>query len=351
MGKFEVWNLREDQIKYENYVKKAIGATPYHMLEYLQAEEKAEGYPTKIFSYIEEGNFAILPSIVRKVNDLPFVQDMDIAVYDMVSPHEYSGILMNDVGMASKLLEEINRYCKKENIISAFIRLNPYLNDQVLFFERVGYEVLCSAKQVYVDLRQSIEEITKYYNKGVKSNLKKAEKIKLKFEIADKSELNKNIFVEIYNKSMEFLNANTFYYFNKDYFNLLFDNKNVILCFAKDEDGKVVAATVLLTNSKYAYYHLGCFDREYALLRGMDFIFYSMSIWCKNQGYDVLHLGGGHESLLFYKHKFSKDNVPYYIVKKIMSKDLYDQICEKWRRYYNCESESDYFPIYRLNEE
>lgn len=350
MGKFEVWFLDENQSKYKKYVAKSLKSTPYHMLEYLLAEEKAEKYPIKIFSYAEGDKFAVFPGVVRRVNDLPFSKEEDIDIYDMITPHEYSGILTNDNRIVSKLLLNMNEYCAMEKIISVFIRLNPYLAEQIHCFKETGYEVSCVTKQVMVKLQQSEDALLQAYDSSTKRNLKRARAKKLSFEIAEKNEINRDIFIEMYKRSMEFLNAKQFFYFNNRYFDYLFSCDFVVLCFVKNEVGSIIASAVLMTHSQYAYYHLGCFDREYSLLRPMDFLFYSMSTWCKNQGYAILHLGGGSDSLLRFKRKFSKDNVSYYMIRKVAIEDLYDQICKKWSSYYDVQEVGEFFPRYRINE-
>ena len=92
-----------------------------------------------------------------------------IDIYDMITPHEYSGILTNDNRIVSKLLLNMNEYCAMEKIISVFIRLNPYLAEQIHCFKETGYEVSCVTKQVMVRLQQSEDALLQAYDSSTKT--------------------------------------------------------------------------------------------------------------------------------------------------------------------------------------
>ena len=95
MDKFREWDLQKDIHQYECYAEKCTNVTPYHLVEYLLAEEKAEEGWTKIFLYEDNGKFALLPQVVRKINSLPYMQELEKNEYDMIAPHEYGGIIGN----------------------------------------------------------------------------------------------------------------------------------------------------------------------------------------------------------------------------------------------------------------
>ena len=95
MSEFMVWNLSDNIKKYNNYREQCVNTTPYHLTEYLLAEAQAEDGITKIFCYEENGKFALIPQIVKKINDLPYMSDLKEEMYDMITPHEYGGIIFN----------------------------------------------------------------------------------------------------------------------------------------------------------------------------------------------------------------------------------------------------------------
>lgn len=352
MGEFAVWNLEDDTSRYDQYLKRCIDISPYHLTEYLLAEIQAEEGITKIFLYEEDGKFAMIPEVVRKINDLTYMRSMDEEFYDMIVPHEYGGIIADnhDDNIKKKLLEHSMHYCENNNIIFCFIRLNPYFKDQSALFIRAGFEVELNNHQVYVDLEQSEETIIKTYKSNVRRNIKRAEREGLYFEVMDKEEGPMGKFQEIYKQAMDILEARKFLYFNKDYFCKLAMCKCSRLACVKDVDGQIVAGSILLVLGDVVYYHLGCFDRKYSQKRPMNYLMHSAIMWGKQEGYKTYHIGGGGEGLMQFKTGFSETRIDYYIVSKVLNKRKYDMVCKKWKEQFPEYSDKVYYPLYRYNE-
>ena len=352
MNGFHVWNLWDDTKRYDHYIKRCVNFTPYHLTEYLLAESLAESGITRIFCYEENGNFALIPEVVRKINDLLYMSDLNEELYDMIAPHEYGGIVSNssDNILKYNLLKHIFQYCKDNNIIFQFIRLNPYLEDMPLIYQESWFEVLHSNAQVYVDLDQTEEQIFMNYKSSVQRNIRRAEKELLFFEIADKNQKNINAFEIMYQNAMEILEARKFLYFNNQYFHALLKCDFSKLALVRDREGRILAGSILLMDNNVVYYHLGCFDRNYSLKRPMNYLINSMVIWSRENGYKVFHLAGGHKSLLQFKEGYSDARVDYYIADNICDKEKYNVVCEKWKEQFPQYADENYFPLYRYNE-
>ncbi len=352
MKGFFVWDLRNETEKYECYIKKCLDITPYHLAEYLMAEMQAEDGITKIFCYEEDGNFALVPQVIRKINTLPYMKGLGEELYDMVTPHEYGGIVSNtdDDSLKSKLLTGILNYCSNNNVIFQFIRLNPYLKEMPSLFGKSGYEVIHSREQVYVDLRNTEEKIVKDYKSNVRRNINKAKKEELEFGIADKNPDNMKIFQEMYQKAMEILDAKKFLYFNDEYFYWLMKCECSRLAFVRDKEGKVLAGSILLMGNHTVYYHLGCFDREYSLKRPMNYLMHSMILWGRKEGYRLFHLGGGSASLMQFKEGYSTTRISYHVAYRICDRDRYSDVCGRWKDRFPEYTGQTYYPLYRYNE-
>ena len=349
---FSVCNLHENIQKYQTYLKQCVETTPYHNTEYLLAEETAEDYPIKVFLYKTGEMFAMFLGIVRKVNDLPYMNDLGQQVYDMVAPHEYAGVISNNKNdrIKTELLNRLDEYCVSNSIICQFFRLNPYFLDLPLNFKKAGYDVTKCSSHVFVDLKHSQQTILSSYKSDVRTNLKRASEENLIFEIAEKTKENIYSFRDMYVKAMDFLDAKKFLYFNKSYFEKLLICDFTKICFIKNRERKIIAGSILLTGKKIVYYHLSCFDREYALLRPMDYLLHSMILWCKKEGYEILHLGGGAKGLLHFKKKFSSGKIDYYTSSKVNLPKLYKKVCDYWKDSFQDYQDEVYFPIYRYNE-
>lgn len=352
MNGFHVWDLDDDVQKYKNYIGQCVKITPFHMAEYLIAEEYAEDGITKIFLYEEDGKFALVPEVIRSINKLTYMRKMKEVIYDMAAPHEYGGIISNsheDV-IKHKLLKHMLYYCNENNIIFQFIRINPYLRELPSIYRENGYEVIYSNAQVYVDLRQSEEEIIRNYRSNVRRNIKRAQKEKLLFEVVNKSPDNIDCFQQMYQQSMERLEAKKFLYFNNKYFRKMAAYDYSRLAFVKDVDGRIAAGSILLLGNDTVYYHLGCFDWEYSLKRPMNYLMHSMILWSKQEGYTTFHLGGGHNSLMQFKEGYSDTRIDYYIASKICNDEKYQEVCQSWKALFPEYAGVKYFPLYRYNE-
>jgi len=352
VDKFREWDLQKDIHQYECYAEKCTNVTPYHLVEYLLAEEKAEEGWTKIFLYEDNGKFALLPQVVRKINSLPYMQELEKNEYDMIAPHEYGGIIgnTNERAVMRGLLENILAYCKANHIIFQFIRINPYMKELPFIYEENGYELIHSNSHVYVNLKQTEEQIIGDYKSNVRRNVKRAEKEGLTFKIAEKTHINANIFKELYQKAMEILEARRFLYFNDEYFQALIKCNCSRLGIVQNQEGKIIAAAVMLLDEDIVYYHLGCFDRDYKLQRPMNYLMHSMILWSKRNGYRTFHLAGGSKSLMQFKTGYSSTRVDYYIANQICDKKRYNNICSMWKSKFPEFADEQYYPLYRYNE-
>lgn len=349
---FHVWNLRDDFQQYDQYIIRCVNVTPFHLTEYLLAEAWAENGDTKIFCYEEDGDFALIPEVIRKINDLPYMADLNEELYDMIAPHEYGGIVSNsyDNVLKHKLLKEISEYCNKNNIIYQFIRINPYLKELPSIYRDNGFDVIYSNAQVYVDLRNTEEQIRKEYKADVRYGIRRAEREGLKFCIADKNQDNINFFREGYQKAMDFLKARKFLYFNKAYFTKLLECDCSNLAVVTNKEGTMIAASIVLVANRMAYYHLSWFDRSYSSKCPMNYLLHSMILWAKENRCEIMHLAGGGKSLMKFKGGYSDTRIDYYIANQICDKKKYHIVCEKWRERFPEYIDENYYPLYRYNE-
>ncbi len=353
MSEFTVWNLKDDPYKYNHYIERCFNRTPYHLAEYLLAEEEAEEEKNiRIFLLEENDDFALFPAVIRRVNSLSYMCDLKEEVYDLITPHEYGGIISSrDLPMLQKLLlEHIFDYGKRNHVIFQFVRINPYLKDLPDLYKNAGYEIIHSCSQVFVDLRKKEEEIIKDYKYNVRWSIKRAKREGLKFEIAMKNSENVRTFQNIYNKAMDRLNAERFFYFNDEYFHGLMKCDCTRLCFVRDVDDTVIASSILLLEENTVYYHLSCLDRSYASKQPMNYLLHCMILWSKKMGYTTFHLGGGGKSLLQFKEGYSKDRVDYYTAYMISDRDRYQNICEIWKNKFPQYADKQFYPLYRYRE-
>ncbi|WP_102273052.1 lipid II:glycine glycyltransferase FemX [Cytobacillus massiliigabonensis] len=294
----------------------------------------------------------------RPIQVLPFAEGkLDEELFDIITPpYGYGGPFYenNDVQLLHDFRKAFEDFCQKENIISEFIRFHPlyknhhYLDDTMdVFFDR---------ETVFINLRQGEEEILGQYHKNHKRNFKKAMKNKLTFHVHKKDDALQKIdaFYSLYRETMDKLNASPYAYFSIEYVENLITNLDEHSFIASVYfEGEMVSAALCLCEGGNVHYHLGCSKQEMLPLGGNVFLFHSIALWTKQNGFHTLHLGGGHvgrDSLFQFKHRFNpKETLEFYVGRKIHHKEKYDWLVTSWEKYYARKANGMFFPAYRMN--
>lgn len=339
--------LDENIEVYAEYYNKAFFKTIYHHPQYLLAEEKAEENNTYLYIYEEGENFAILPSVKRKINYIKIYMDLEEIYYDLKTPHEYSGIIANkyDVDMILAFYREFDVFCRNNHIVFSFIRFNPYSDEHM---GAHGYTIRKSDEQIWID--GGMGNISEGFSKSARRNVNNALKHGFTCAEIEKNAENLQVFMEMYVESMDRLSARKFFYFNEAYFQALINNDFTRLYFVYDEEKNVLAASIVLLDefNKRAYYHLSC--RNAAGRDVMELLIASFADMLKEKGYTCIHLGGGAEGLKEFKARFSDKRVDYFIGWKIFDKELYKYLCDIFCTAFPEMSESTFLPLYRSKE-
>lgn len=245
--------------------------------------------------------------------------------YDLSSAYGYSSIFANtsDTSFLNEALSALKSRCFDENIIAIFLRLHPY-DVNLSFFEKKFDFFEQNRKLVVLELKNDINETRSSYSPRMRTCVRKARK-ELKIEFAD--EKDKDSFVKFYEKSMKSLGASSFYFFNKDYHNALFNFEQYYLLKASYEN-QILGFVSFFLGADFSYYHLGATSKlmnaNAALL---DFSFEFMSL----KKSKICILGGGlkdDDSLYKFKSKFSKQNAKFYIGGIITNEKAYNELCE-----------------------
>lgn len=319
--------------------------------------DTGDGEPNLFIYQNEGGNKIIYAYFKRPIHSLPFI-DKDKngkELYDIITPpYGYGGPLYSSLNKEEmvKFRRVFEDYCQKENIISEFIRFHPlYKNHELL---NDSMDIFYDRETVYIDLRKSEEEFLKNYHKNHRRNLQKANKYDIQFKILRKEEASVRVqeFYDLYKETMDKLNASYYSYFSVQYMESLLTNmKNHSVIGTAYYNDKLVAAALCLYEGENIHYHLGCSKQEYLHLGINVFLFHNLSIWAKQEGFQLFHLGGGHvgrDSLFQFKHRFHQEGVlDFYIGKKIHNREIYNNLVLDWEDFYGTKLNSSFFPEYR----
>lgn len=341
--------LDETMELYQDYYDRASGRSIYHHPQYLQAEEKAEDYKIYLYIYEKNNQYVILPSVKKRINDIDIFVQEEEEYYDLVTPHEYSGVLSNvyDLDLFQEFYNQLESFCINHNIIFQFIRFNPYSDE---YKSAKKFDIQLADRQNWVDCSTDVLE---HYQKRRAVYVRAAVKKGMECREVEKNDENIECFYHFYVKAMERLSAKKFLYFNMDYFRTLCRNEFTKLFFIIDGSSQtILSGTLILCDAdhKRLYYHLSFRNAEAGNVRSMEYMIYAISEWAKVNGYESVHLGGGSSSLHQFKDGCTDKRVEYYVGSRIYSPSKYKILADKFCKKYPEQKDTMFLPIYRSKE-
>ncbi|MEJ8767642.1 peptidoglycan bridge formation glycyltransferase FemA/FemB family protein [Oceanobacillus sp. HCA-5259] len=277
----------------------------------------------------------------------------DTVYYDLVTPYGYGGPLIIEFieGQKDTLLkefeEEFSKYCENNNIVSEFVRFHPIFNNSDEF--KSVYNVNYIRDTVGTDLLTYDDPFQSEFSKSCRKNVRKALKNGVHFKVTENpSDISS--FKKIYYSTMDRNNASDYYYFDDDYFNKCLElfPENLLTVEAIYND-TTIAMGFYFIYDKIIHIHLSGTLSEYLYLSPAYILRYAVTLWGKENGYEMIHHGGGRtnasdDGLYLFKKQFGKNtNFEFKIGKKIWNSEVYNSLCEVT----NVEKNTNFFPAYR----
>ena len=267
--------------------------------------------------------------------------------FDFVTPYGYGGWLIEGNGDRGKLMLTYEEWCKKNNIVSEFVRYHPVLKNYENTLD--SYEVLALGNTIAMDLSSS-ELIWANLTSKNRNMIRKAQKAGVVIyngrypEIYDK-------FHQIYNGTMDKDGAEPYYYFEDTFYeSILNDLSAEGQVFYAVFNGKVIAASIMLATNGSLNYHLSGSIKEYQNLAPSNLLLYEAALWGCANGCKTFHLGGGvgsHEDSLYkFKKAFYRGKpCRFHIGRKLFNENKYSELV-RMRNSDKIEN-SSFFPQYR----
>jgi hypothetical protein len=304
----------------------------YYTPEYYELYEKNGDGRAMCFVFEKHNNIALYPFLINSVNDLGY--ELDDEYFDIQGAYGYNGVVSSSYHLSfiKEFYNTFDQYCLVHNIIADFVRYHPLINNQE--FSRNNVKIQKNRQTVLIKLDNGKNQIEKNFRKSVLRNIKKAEHSGLSYEISDNNDVDD--FITIYHHTMDRLNSDKYLYFSREYFRYLFKMSSVITINVKYHD-ETIASAVCFKYKNYFHYHLGASYTEYLSFRPNDLMFYAMIQTGLSNDCNYLHLGGGNSSLfddglLRFKKNFSKDTSNYYVSKKVYNDNVYNSVCDIWKK-------------------
>lgn len=318
----------------------------YHLSAWLNASSVIEeGQPKGIIATYNDIK-VFIPIIVREIND---------GLWDATTPYGYGGPIYAHYLSHRNLdfmLTHIRNYLYEKGCISLFLRLHPILNQNWDTSDNIGTTVVHGPTLVS-DLSKTEEEHWLETQRRHRKDINKAKRSFLDIKIEPLSEHNIPTFLPIYIDTMERNKANIFYFFDADYFyKLSADLKDRLLLFTAYYNEKPISS-ILCTHCKESgiiQSHLGGTLTEYQNLYAYKLLTHLTRSWGRENGYKLLHFGGGvgaeKDTLYEFKKGFSSDELSFKTYRMIVNPEIYSNLCVSHlsKNKLKC---NNFFPQYR----
>lgn len=315
------WNK---YLNFFNDTQKDIYYTEEYVKLYEKSREKAECFVCR-----DNNNVLLFPYLSRT-----FVFNGK-EYKDFETAYGYGGPISNSKDASFNHRAEVAfiEYSKSQRYVAGFVCFHPLLCN--VEYSGDWFRIIKERNTIAIDLTGGEECVwmneihTKNRNiirKGIKNGLS---------FVADYEYKYLNVFIELYNQTMEKLNANKFYYFNDGYYSHLKESlPNSFLGLTMLND-KVLSAAIFFFTRQYGHYHLSGSDNNALKLSANNFMLWEAAKEMLKHGVKYFHLGGGinsdeQNSLFIFKKKFSKSECQFYIGKIIFNQSVYNALCEEW---------------------
>lgn len=319
----------------------------YFLPEWGHAFQDLEHGEARIFEFTHKTGHIYYQFIKRRIPDLLGLPDY----FDIITPYGFSGPLIvcpdfrDKDRFLSLYFDAFKDFCLNENIVSEYVRFNPWLKNHLDFGK--FYDLKYNNFTLYTDLTVA-DFFLNEYDSSIRTKVRKAIKygVRLEFDFTGSSI---GEFYRLYKNTLEKNDIPDYYHFEYDFMARTFKYLNNIQFIINAlYDGHCITSAIFLNFGDYIHYHLVSNDYQYYSLNANSLILYEAANWGQKRGKKQMHLGGAPtKELLAFKKKFTKSGVcDFYVGRKIWNEDIYGKLVTN-RLAINEIKDNQYFPLYR----
>ncbi|MDR3725103.1 MAG: GNAT family N-acetyltransferase [Terracidiphilus sp.] len=324
----------------------------YHLPGYaLLCARYEHAEPLAFYAEIDDC-VCLVPLLVKR---LGVTFDVDPSWCDMTSPYGYACPLYSHPDNPDEVLAFLGTLrdeAFKAKACSVFLRSNPLLPAQYTQLPPLTAWVPLG-ETVVINLHDSEEKIWSNIRKGHKQDIQSLRKLNASIVMDDWNLYGE--FVRIYHETMGRVHANSYYMFSDDYFSDLRTSLpgNLHMCCVLLPDGRVAAAGLFTVEDGICQYHLSGTNSGCGNLPATKYMLHHMSLWARQRGCSVLHLGGGvgaqHDSLFKFKEGFSHELRPFGTCRIVPDESRYVIVAGGASHSLDTigSLRADFFPLYR----
>ena len=339
----QVYSL-QDSDKWDEIVKSFKDYDIYYLSGYLKCL-KIIGDGEPLLFYYEDTNCRGINVVLKRdiSSDKNFDNLEKNTYFDLTSPYGYGGWIIEGES-TEKLFSKYSEWCKQNNIVAEFVRFHPLIGNQKAC-ER-AYDVIALGQVVAMDCT-SEDVIWGNLSSKNRNQVKKSVKEGVSISIGKLEKLDR--FIEIYEQTMIRNGAEDYYFFDREYYDCLFNElKDNAVIFSSEYQGETISSAIIFYCNDKANYHLSGATRKYNGLCESQQLLYEVAKWANKNNCKSFLLGGGvgskEDSLYLFKKGFNKQNsYQFYIGKKIHNDEIYNKLVGMRKDIDN----PNFFPKYR----
>jgi hypothetical protein len=322
----------------------------YFLPEYHRLYEQNGDGSARLFIAEDGDRVYVHPFLLRPISEVAG-QPLREPLYDASSVYGYEGPLSStdDAAFNEAGSRMLGTWFRDNNVITEFVRFNPLLDNYRLV--DADYTVQMNRETVAVPLSEDGEATNKAASPEHRNRVRKALKEGLECrELPGQAGL--DVFIPLYVRTMDMLQAQQLYYFSEVYFKMLLELGSAVRIFAVFKDDVPIASALFMFHGDVVHYHLGGSDPEQRRYAPNNLLFHTVAITGGKEGYRWLHMGGGRtahpqDSLLVFKTQLSRERLSYYLGQRVLNPEIYQKLCDLWVQQKAAEALPPFFPAYR----
>jgi hypothetical protein len=309
------------------------------------AEQRGEGR-AQLYVYEEGCDVIAMPLLLRTID----VDGTDGGVLaDATSVHGYAGPVSSrpdlPAGMQERFVESLELELRRQGVVAAFARLNPFLSQQHLL-DGIG-EIVQHGSTVAVDLTATDDERRRGYRRDTRRSLRKLADAGARAHVDERFD-HIDGFIDLYEDTMDRVGATPSQRLSpadvRQLVHSLRGRMFHVVCFV----GSALVAAGLYTACRgIVHAHLGAARNGTLALAPARLEIDMAMTWARATGNRVLHLGGGlgarSDSLYAFKRGFGRTVLPYCGWQVVLDPDRYRDLAART----GTQHVQGFFPVYR----
>lgn len=305
----------------------------YFTPEYYKLYEELGDGKAKCFVFKNGTDLALYPFLINSLKGLNY--NLDKEYFDIQGAYGYNGVISTTYNneFRKTFYSAFDEYCRNQNVIAEFTRFHPLLKNHL--FSTNNLQVIFDRKTVSLDLSNTYDNIFSGFQTTTRKQIKRATNrfnIDVKLFENDISILDSFCF--IYDEAMNRVGSIPYLFFNKTYFQSLIENTPNI-CFFAYSQGKAIASIIAFYNTYYINGHLGGALTSHLNVSPFSLLYSEMIKFGQMKGCRYLNVGGGatnspDDPLLKYKRNFSKNEYSFFIGKRLIDRNIYNEVINQW---------------------